>query len=152
MSPGTKFSLASFAVIFDDNAHVLLCHRQDLDIWNLPGGALESGELPDEAVVREVREETSLEVAVDRLVGIYGKQDRDEIIFVFECHILRGTPTSSDEARAVGYFDVHHLPQNTIPKHVDRILDATLRLSKPIIKRQTALSTREFLNLNAEDC
>jgi 8-oxo-dGTP diphosphatase len=151
MSPGTKFSLASFAVIFDDNAYVLLCHRRDLDIWNLPGGALESGELPDEAVVREVREETCLEVAADRLVGIYGKQDRDEIIFVFECHILRGTPTSSDEARAVDYFDVHHLPRNTIPKHVERIQDATLRLSKLVIKRQTALSTREFLNLNAED-
>lgn len=144
----TKYSLAAFAVIFDAYERVLLCLRRDLDIWNLPGGALESGELPDEAVVREVMEETGLEVAVDRLVGIYGKQDSDELIFVFECHILRGEPTISDEARAIEYFDVCHLPENTIPKHVERIQDATRAMNKPFIKRQTSPSTREFLGID----
>jgi 8-oxo-dGTP diphosphatase len=143
----TKFSLAAFAVIFDASERVLLCHRRDLDVWNLPGGALESGELPDEAVLREVIEETGLEVAVDRLVGIYGKKDSDEIIFVFECHILNGVPTVSDEARAIKYFNVSHLPTNTIPKHAERIQDASRDLDEPIIKRQTAPSTREFLGL-----
>jgi 8-oxo-dGTP diphosphatase len=151
MSSVPKFNLAAFAVIFDMNDRVLLCQRQDMDLWNLPGGALESGELPDEAVVREVKEETGLEVAVERLVGIYGKQDRNEIIFVFECQILRGAPAISDEARAVEYFDIHHLPSNTIPKHVERIQDASLALCKPLIKRQTAMATRDFLGLIAGD-
>jgi ADP-ribose pyrophosphatase YjhB (NUDIX family) len=93
-----QFVLAAFAVIYDADGRVLLCHRRDMDVWNLPGGGLESRELPDEAVMREVKEETSLEVSVERLVGIYGKQDRDELVFVFECRILRGTPTSSEEA------------------------------------------------------
>lgn len=45
------FSLGAFAVIFDPQGRVLLCHRRDMDMWNLPGGGVESGELPDEAVV-----------------------------------------------------------------------------------------------------
>jgi 8-oxo-dGTP diphosphatase len=59
------FSIGAFAVIFDAQGRVLLCHRRDMDVWNLPGGGVESGELPTETVVRETREETGLEVAVE---------------------------------------------------------------------------------------
>jgi 8-oxo-dGTP diphosphatase len=48
-----------------------------IDLWNLPGEGVESGELPTEAVLRETREETGLEVAVERLVGVYGKVDKE---------------------------------------------------------------------------
>jgi 8-oxo-dGTP pyrophosphatase MutT (NUDIX family) len=50
------FSIGAFAVIFDDQKRVLLCHRRDMDAWNLPGGGIDSGELPTEAIVRETRE------------------------------------------------------------------------------------------------
>ena len=59
------FTIGTFAIIFDDQGRVLLCHRRDLDVWNLPGGGLESGELPTEAVLREVKEETGLKVVVE---------------------------------------------------------------------------------------
>ncbi len=49
------FTLGAFAVIFDQNDRVLLCHRTDCDLWNLPGGKLEENELPTDAVVREVK-------------------------------------------------------------------------------------------------
>lgn len=141
-----SFVLGAFAVIFDDEGDVLLCHRRDLDVWNLPGGALEGGELPDEAVVREVREETGLEVAVERLVGIYGKFNRDEIVFVFECRITKGIPSTTNETRAIKYFGLGDLPKNTIPKHVERIQDTYLKQVTPIIKRQTLPSTIDFLS------
>ena len=64
-------SLGAFAVIFDEESRVLLCHRTDMDAWNLPGGGVEGGESPWDAVVREVMEEVGLEVRVERLVGIY---------------------------------------------------------------------------------
>lgn len=67
------FSIGAFAVIFDEHSRVLLCHRRDLDVWNLPGGGVESGELSTEAVIRETKEETGLDVVVERLVGVYGK-------------------------------------------------------------------------------
>ena len=56
------FRFGAFALIFDDRDRVLLCLRDDLNIWNLPGGGVELGESPWEAVVREVEEETGLEL------------------------------------------------------------------------------------------
>ena len=51
------FAIGAFAFIFAQHGHILLCYRRDLNVWNLPGGGVESGELPTEAVVREVRED-----------------------------------------------------------------------------------------------
>lgn len=51
-------STGAFAIIRDDRGGVLVSHRRDADLWNLPGGTVEPGETPWEAVVREVREET----------------------------------------------------------------------------------------------
>ena len=55
------FRIGVFALIFDEG-HILLGHRRDIDWWNLPGGGMEAGETVDEALRREVREETGLEV------------------------------------------------------------------------------------------
>lgn len=41
-----SFSIGAFAIIFDERSRVLLCHRQDFELWNLPGGDVESGEVP----------------------------------------------------------------------------------------------------------
>ena len=46
--------------------------------WSLPGGRLELGESVEQAVVREVREETGLDVAPVQLLGVYDLIDRDE--------------------------------------------------------------------------
>ena len=56
-----RFRLGCFAVIFQGDK-VLLCRRNDFDVWNLPGGGMEKDESVDEAVIREVKEETGLEV------------------------------------------------------------------------------------------
>lgn len=114
----------AFAVIFDDTRRVLLCHRRDIDAWNLPGGGVENGEAPWDAAVREVREEVGIETAVVRLTGLYWKPQTDELVFNFECRVVSGTPTTSDEADQVGYFSIDELPPNTGRKHVERIRDA----------------------------
>jgi ADP-ribose pyrophosphatase YjhB (NUDIX family) len=139
------FTIGAFAIILDAQGRVLLSHRRDMDLWNLPGGAVERGELPTEAVVREVVEETGLEVAIDRLVGVYGKEGRDEIVFAFACRVTGGRLTLTDEADAHAYFERDRIPRNTPPKQVERIEDALCSHSQPFFKRQTAPSTREYL-------
>ena len=78
------WTLGAFAIIFDAESRVLLCHRRDMDAWNLPGGGVERGELPTEAVLREVKEETGLDAAIVRLLGVYGKVDKpNTLVFSF---------------------------------------------------------------------
>jgi len=60
------------AIITDDDGRLLLIkrgHEPDAGLWSLPGGRVEPGETDEQAVVREIREETGLSVRCDRLVG-----------------------------------------------------------------------------------
>ena len=145
------FSVGAFAFIFDERARILLCHRRDLDLWNLPGGAVESGELPTEAVVRETEEETGLKVVVERLVGVYGKVEKDEFVFSFLCRVVGGQLSVTDEADESRYFEIDAIPSNTPPKQVERIHDAVGHDTQPIFRRQTAPSTRELLKKRSGD-
>ncbi len=136
------FSIAAFAVIFDESDRVLLCHRRDMDRWNLPGGGVESGEIPTEAVIREVREETGLDVEIEKLSGIYGKQYKDELVFTFICRTVAGELTPTSESSDNQFFAIDSIPANTIPKHIERINDAKLDNPQPVFYRQTSPPTR----------
>ncbi len=64
--------LAAFATILDEQGRMLLVHRRDLDIWERPGGGVDEGETPWEAVIRETREETGLQVVAEKAAGSTG--------------------------------------------------------------------------------
>ena len=117
------FTIGVFAIIHDDDSRVLLCHRRDHDLWNLPGGAMEHGEAPWDGVIREVREETGIEVEVSRLLGVYSKPDDGDLVFSFLCRRTGGEIALSDEADRIEFFRADELPPNTIPKQVERIAD-----------------------------
>jgi 8-oxo-dGTP pyrophosphatase MutT (NUDIX family) len=59
-------------VVLIENGRVLMVRlqRPGRSFWVLPGGAIESGETPQEAAIREVREETGLQVTIDRLLFV----------------------------------------------------------------------------------
>lgn len=143
------FTIGAFAVIFDDDGRVLLCHRRDMDLWNLPGGGVESCELPTEAAIREVEEETGLQVTIRRLVGVYGKTDKDDLVFTFVCDVVGGALTETDESDANHYFALDELPANTVPRQVTRIRDAASNTGVPLFRRQTEPSSREWLQKQA---
>lgn len=65
---------SAFAIIVHSDS-ILLVKARDKDRWQLPGGRLESGESPVQAVVREVKEETGLRARVVRLTGRYRRED-----------------------------------------------------------------------------
>lgn len=135
----------AFGVIFDSDRRVLLCHRRDMDAWNLPGGGVEAGETPWDAVIREVAEEVGARAEVVRLGGLYFKPDQDEIVFNFECQIVEGTPTTSDEAAGVGYFPLEAMPPNTSPKQAERIRDLfSLCGGPPTLRVQTGPHMRDI--------
>lgn len=149
MSADGRYTLGAFAVIFDSDDRVLVSHRRDLDLWNLPGGRVQVDELPDATVVREAREETGLDVEVMRLTGVYGRNDgRADIVFTFECAILGGELVATEEAdRHEWWFGVDQLPVNTIPKQVARIRDALRREATPVFRTLSEPSGRQWLEM-----
>lgn len=107
------------AVVLGEEGEVLLHRRADDGRWSTPGGILEPGEEPARAVVREVREETGLEVEVERLTSImaqepftYPNGDRVQFLdLAFRCRPVGGAPDSSgDETLDVRWFLPGALP------------------------------------------
>lgn len=119
-----SFTVGAFATIWDRTGRVLLLHRRDREVWNLPGGGVELGEPPWEACVREVREECHLRVRVDRMTGVYEKPHKNEIVLNFDCTIVNGRLQSSEEASRAGYFALHELPGTLLARQRERIVDA----------------------------
>jgi 8-oxo-dGTP pyrophosphatase MutT (NUDIX family) len=100
------------AVIFDDGGRVLLVKENyDRRRYAFPGGAVEAHEAPEDAVVREVKEETGLDVAVDHLIGLY-RLDDGVSVHLFRCRIVRGTPALPDtgEIAEVGWYTPDAVP------------------------------------------
>lgn len=77
---GAKLRLSCGAAVFDEAGRVLMTRRSDNGRWCLPSGALDTGESVAEACAREVREETGLEVAITRLLGVYSSPHQ---VFVY---------------------------------------------------------------------
>jgi len=122
MSKAT-FTIGVFAAIFDEENRILFCHRTDYDLWNLPGGALEKKEAPWIGIIREVKEETGLDVEVMDLVHVSDNPRKDDIVFLFTCKVVGGKLTLNDEADKIKYFAFSDIPRNTVPKHVIRLKD-----------------------------
>ncbi|MCZ6782037.1 MAG: NUDIX hydrolase [Proteobacteria bacterium] len=121
---GGKSLVVPQAVIRSDRG-VLLCVRSDLWGWELPGGAPESGETPEQAVVREVREETGLDVAIERHVGDYRRTGfRPHTAKVYLCRPTGGELRTSHETRAVRWFDPRAVPNTLFPWYLRPLADA----------------------------
>ncbi|MFA6076659.1 MAG: NUDIX domain-containing protein [Candidatus Paceibacterota bacterium] len=140
-----QFIIGSFGIIFDERKRVLLVHRRDYDLWNLPGGTLEDFESPKNAVIREVKEETGLDVKVSKLLGVYNKENKNDMAFSFLCEAVGGKITLNDEADRIEYFEVDKLPANSVPKQVERIKDALSNPSEIIFKTQSGKSAIELV-------
>ncbi len=138
------FTIGAFAIILDEQQRVLLCHRRDIDRWNLPGGGIMHGETPWQAVIREVKEEVGLNVVANKLSGVYTDTSRDDIVFSFLCSIVGGEMTLSDEADDIAYFSFEELPAHTHLHHRIRIKDALDEPDSMHLKILPGLPLAEF--------
>ena len=138
-----RFRVGAFAVI-EHEGRYLLARRRDIGWWNLPGGGLESGETVDEGLAREVMEEVGLTVDIVRVVGIYSKPRKDEVVITALCHLTpnAGEPGTSDEVSEVGWFAPSEFPEHLLPKHRQRLEDALLGRPEAILRAQRS-STEE---------
>lgn len=122
--------LGAAAVIVDNQGHVLLVkHSYGRLNWELPGGGHENTEAIVETALREVREETGLQVAAERLTGIYCEASADRLFmhFVFVCQ--RQDETALPRASSPEITDCRYWPPAALPRPISdftvrRIVDA----------------------------
>jgi 8-oxo-dGTP diphosphatase len=119
------------AIVINPAGKILLQRRSDNGQWGLLSGVMEPGEEPADAVIREVREESGLDVIPERVSGVYSGEDYhvrypngDEAIYVdiaFVCRPVAGEPhIGDDESLEIRYFAPDALP-TMHPVHYDRI-------------------------------
>jgi ADP-ribose pyrophosphatase YjhB (NUDIX family) len=118
---------------------LLVRHAGHDDGWAVLGGAVEAGESPAQAAVREAREEIGAEVRLRGLLDVLGGSDYEvtypngdrtaNVTAVYEAEILRGDPAVADgELSDVGWFDPTELPQITLSRLSHALLTAINRI------------------------
>jgi ADP-ribose pyrophosphatase YjhB (NUDIX family) len=98
---------------------------------------VQPGERDEDAVVREVREETGLDVALLRVVGTYQRSGfRAHEAVVFECRAVGGTLATSRETPRVAWFELAALPDTLFPWFRTPLDDALASHAEPVHRRE----------------
>jgi len=104
--------------------------------WALPGGFVEVGETVEDAVCREAREETGLDIELLSMVGVYsdpGRDPRGHVVSVAFLARGKGELESGSDAKSVQVFDLHELPPLAFDHEriIRDALSAAQRFSRP---------------------
>ncbi|OYT59518.1 ADP-ribose pyrophosphatase [Thermoplasmatales archaeon ex4484_30] len=82
--------------------------------WALPGGFVDYGERVEDAVIREIKEETGLDTKIARLLGVYSDPERDPrghtVSIAYLLSPKEGVPEGGDDALEARFFDINELP------------------------------------------
>lgn len=122
--------------IFNEKGEVLLQKRADCNKWGFPGGAVELGETPEMAAIREVKEETGLDVEVNKLIGIYTDSDVvcvngdkvHSICIGYEMSIVGGELVcDKDETLELKFFSLNDMPELFCKQHEELLRDVKKR-------------------------
>ena len=132
--------LGAAAVILDAAGRGLLIRRGQAPAageWSIPGGGVELGESVVEALRREVREETGLEIAVGEFLEVYERVDRDAdgvrfhfVVLDFRATVTGGALRAGTDAAEVVFADPDDLDRYALADSVRRVISSARR-SRP---------------------
>lgn len=118
--------------IINDKREVLLQKRGDCNKWGFPGGALELGETPQMAAIREVKEETGLDVTVGKLIGVYTDTDAicpngdryQSVCIAYELSVTGGELyCDNNETLELKFFPLDKIPELFCRQHQEMLMD-----------------------------
>jgi 8-oxo-dGTP diphosphatase len=123
------------ALIFDDKERVLLIERGKpplVGYWSLPGGVVETGERLEEALAREVFEETNLRISVDSIATVFERIMPNEagiceyhyVLIDFYCTVLGGELQPGDDSRRAEWRDVKSLESILLTEGTREVIGA----------------------------
>jgi 8-oxo-dGTP diphosphatase len=93
----------------------------------IPGGFVDIGESVEQAVIREMKEEVTLDVSIEKLQGVYSKPNRDKrfhcVSCVFVCKAY-GMPKAADDAKEVYIYKLEDIPfESLVFDHAEILRD-----------------------------
>jgi 8-oxo-dGTP diphosphatase len=114
-------------VIIEIGDRIVLIERKNYPPgWAIPGGFVDLGESVEHAAIREMREETSLDVELTALLGVYSRPGRDprgDTVSIVYVGRSTGTPKADDDAKAVALFAPDHPPSPLAFDHAEILAD-----------------------------
>jgi 8-oxo-dGTP diphosphatase len=130
----TRPVLGVGAVILD-GGRVLLVERGNEPLagcWSLPGGAVEAGERLEDALIREVFEETGLRVTINIIATVFerimpdaaGKCEYHYVLIDFYCAVEGGELRAGDDSRRVDWFDIDSLDSLRMTDGTREVIEA----------------------------
>ncbi len=127
--------LAVGTVIADDRKRIVLVKRAiepGYGKWVFPGGYVDRGEEVQRAAVREAREETGLDVRIDRLINIYSYTGRTAVIVVYAATMIGGALACDDESLEAKFFEPEAIPWDELAfRSTGEALREFLSLAQP---------------------
>jgi len=124
--------LPAVTAVIREGDRFLLARHADFGLWSLIGGAVEPGEEPADAAIREVHEETGARARIDRIIGAYGGRplmteypNGDRVAYVttaYRCRLLDAARPDVDELIELGWFAREQVFD--LPRHgwIDRVI------------------------------
>ncbi|MGC0423562.1 NUDIX domain-containing protein [Embleya sp. AB8] len=134
MTTPAQHSVSVAGVIVDDVGRCLLTKRRDNGEWQAPGGVLELHETIAEGLVREMWEETGLEVEPLALTGVYKNMTLGVVALVFRCRNVGGTLALNDEVTDFRWAHRAELHEFVSETFVIRLTDALTEGNAPMIR------------------
>ena len=122
-------AVAAMGILYNEEKGLLLEKRTDTGEWCTPGGAIELGESLEDALKREIKEETNLDIANPKLFDIKANvhmvyPNKDEVYYtdvVYEINEFSGDLKPDKESTKLKFFDLDNLPQNIMPTQIGYI-------------------------------
>lgn len=115
--------VAAVALVVDGDGLVMVKRAVEPQYgkWAFPSGYVDRGEVVEDAAKREVKEETGLDVELNKLIGIYSLEGNPVVLVVFSARITGGEVTAGYDAQDVQTFALDELPPLPFP-HDEQIL------------------------------
>jgi ADP-ribose pyrophosphatase YjhB (NUDIX family) len=118
--PANSVVPSTTAVVTDEQDRIALIRRRDNNLWALPGGGMELGESIIDTAVREVKEETGLDVEVTGLIGVYTNPNhvmaytdgevRQQFSLCFTTRLLGGDLLADSESTDIAWTPTPDIP------------------------------------------
>ena len=114
---------ATCSVLIDDNEQILLVKRNiepKIGMWCLPGGFMELDESPEEAALRELKEETGLDGQIEQLLGVTTNKSAQYTTVLMMGFLIKkysGKLIAGDDASEVKFFNYKDLPEIAFESH-----------------------------------